>query len=172
MRSHRSNLCHHPLIGEAEWLVGQGKSPREAAAAAVSQASDPDAIAAMATEFIIRILADRDRARGVAAERQATRGRAMPARADVDRVATAIDQFRTATQTRWTQQLLATTFPRGDGTVVTWGEATVDDHEARRQMFAKNAVYNLEGAARHEQAIQDLRAADAETLGDLVAAVA
>lgn len=70
---------------------------------------------------------------------------------------------------QWTADLLDSTFSLSDGTMATWGEATVEQHEARRQMFLSNAHANLEGAARHELAVRELRESGAINLRDMVA---
>lgn len=81
-----------------------------------------------------------------------------------------LKDYEKAMKMKWTAELLGTEFALPDGTAVTWGEATVEDHEARQQMFMRNAHGNLEGAARHSQAINDLRAGNVSTLNDLVGA--
>jgi hypothetical protein len=53
----------------------------------------------------------------------------------------------------WTEELLASEFATGDGTHVTWGEASLEQHEVRAEMHRQNVVGGLEGAARHQQAI-------------------
>lgn len=69
---------------------------------------------------------------------------------------------------QWTDELLNSQFNLPDGTSVTWGTATRDQHEARYEMFKTNAMANLEGAARHKKAIDDLNASGVSTLFDLV----
>lgn len=83
-----------------------------------------------------------------------------------------VDAFLSKQRVRWTAELLASTFALPDGTLVPWGDATVEQHEARRAMFLGNAQANLEGASRHEQAIRDLTTAGVETLRDLAAVAA
>lgn len=73
---------------------------------------------------------------------------------------------------QWTQELLETGFALGDGRIVTWAAATVGDHQQRIDMLQRNAVGNLEAAARHQAAVAEIEAAGVPTLGDLVREVA
>ncbi|KQP83725.1 hypothetical protein [Aeromicrobium sp. Leaf291] len=81
-----------------------------------------------------------------------------------------LQEYTDSMRMQWTQEILSTKFRLGDGTEVTWGGATLEQHKSRHQMFMKNAHANLEGAARHQQAIRDLEATGAQTLADLRAA--
>ena len=73
------------------------------------------------------------------------------------------DQIRLET----TRELLGTLFALGDGATVTWGAATVDQHEQRIGMLVKNAAGVVETAARHGAAIRMIKDASAECLADL-----
>jgi hypothetical protein len=73
------------------------------------------------------------------------------------------DQIRLET----TRELLGTLFALGDGATVTWGAATVDQHEQRIEMLAKNAAGVVETAARHEAAIRMIKDAGVICLADL-----
>lgn len=84
----------------------------------------------------------------------------------------ALDRYSEDLKMKWTAELLNSTFTLRDGTVVTWGDATVDDHRSRQQMFLENAHANLEGAARHEAALRDLEASGATTLREMAGAAA
>lgn len=64
-------------------------------------------------------------------------------------------------------QLLDKAFALADGTRVTWGEATVEQHEARADMLKIMAAGDLETAALHMSAVRDIRAGNAETLGEV-----
>lgn len=66
-----------------------------------------------------------------------------------------------------TAELLATHFALGDGTRVTWGSATVEQHRQRIEMLAAMASGTVETAARHQSAIAMLEAAGAASLADL-----
>lgn len=76
----------------------------------------------------------------------------------------ALHRYAEDLQIEWTADLLASGFTLRDGATVTWGDATVEQHEERRAIFLGNAHVNLEGAARHEVAIRELREAGAESL--------
>ena len=61
--------------------------------------------------------------------------------------------------------------PLGDGTRTTWGEATVDQLSARAEMFARNAMAGIEGAALCRRALKDLAESGAACLNDLTPAL-
>lgn len=69
----------------------------------------------------------------------------------------------------WTEELLGAEFRLTDGTLTSWGAATIEQHRERVEMFTKNATASTMGAGRHLQAVRDLEAAQAPTLNDLVA---
>lgn len=68
---------------------------------------------------------------------------------------------------RWVRELLDSEFSLPDGSRVTWGTATIDDHLERIEMLHKNAVANLEAVTRHEAAVRALTGAGASTLSEL-----
>jgi hypothetical protein len=68
---------------------------------------------------------------------------------------------------QWTQELLNTIFSTTDGSRVTWGNATIAQHQDRIVMFEQNAAINLEGASRHVAAIEALREAGVSCLNEL-----
>lgn len=78
-----------------------------------------------------------------------------------------VDEFVSDLRAEWTRDLLDTPFHLVDGTAVTWGEATVEQHQARADMFVEHAQANVEGAARHQKAIADMNAAGVPTLNAL-----
>lgn len=73
------------------------------------------------------------------------------------------------TELRITQELLGSEFALGDGRRVTWGEATVEDHEDRVEMLKKNIAGNAETAARHIRAIEMIKNNNVNRLADLEA---
>lgn len=81
----------------------------------------------------------------------------------------ALRRYASELKVRWTSELLASEFALGDGTNVTWGGATVEQHESRMRMHKSNAIAGVEGYARHAAAIQELRAKDARTLNEALA---
>jgi hypothetical protein len=83
-----------------------------------------------------------------------------------------VAKFTAELRIEWTAELLGSDFALADGTRVTWGEATVEQHEERAAMFQRNAVANAEGAARHLHALEALKFAGRETLNDLVGVAA
>lgn len=72
----------------------------------------------------------------------------------------------------WTAELLATGFPLPDGTRTTWGQATIEQHQARVAMFEGQALNAVEGAARHRKAIHALQATGARCLAEAAEAAA
>jgi hypothetical protein len=66
-----------------------------------------------------------------------------------------------------TAELLGASFALGDGRTVTWGEATLDDHEQRIELLFGNVSGNLATIAVHERAAELLRSAGASCLNDM-----
>lgn len=87
-------------------------------------------------------------------------------------VSTAVDEYADALRIEWTNELLATEIALPDGTRTTWGAATVEQHTERAQMFERMAQGNLEGAARHRKAIDELRSSGASSLSAMTQEVA
>lgn len=85
----------------------------------------------------------------------------------MESIRTATENFRAAVRLELTEELLASSFALGDGTRVTWAEATVEQHQARVAMLQGMAAGTLETAARHEEAVAMLREAGAPCLGTL-----
>ena len=73
---------------------------------------------------------------------------------------------------KWTSELLRTEFALGDGTVVSWGEATIKQHNTRVDMLYANASGNIEVAARHQAAIITLAERGIESLSQLASTAA
>ena len=86
----------------------------------------------------------------------------------INRLGAILEEYKAELRTEWTTELLDATFALPDGIRVMWGEATIEQHEARIQMLSSIASGTLETAARHGQAVDELRAASAATLNDLV----
>lgn len=83
-------------------------------------------------------------------------------------IGSALDRYAEDLRIKWTSELLDSTFALSDGAVVTWGEATIEQHAERRQMFLNNAHGNMEGAARHEIAMRELKETGADCLRAMV----
>lgn len=80
-----------------------------------------------------------------------------------------MDDYAAELKAEWTEELLAASFAIDTtGVTVTWGEATVDQHERRIGMLTANASANIEAAARHRTAVNELRSTGAVNLRDLV----
>lgn len=70
------------------------------------------------------------------------------------------------TKTRWTEELLSETF-RVDGVEVSWGDATVEQHQRRMESLKKHAQGTLETSAKHGQAITEIKNAHASRLSEV-----
>lgn len=66
-----------------------------------------------------------------------------------------------------TEELLSTMFALGDGERVTWGEASIEQHEQRIALLVGNAAGNVETAARHEVAARMIREAGVTCLAEV-----
>ena len=71
----------------------------------------------------------------------------------------------------WAPELLAGTFAVGDGTVVSFADATIEQHEARASLLESYAAGTLETASIHRRAIADCIAAHQLTLRGVVDAL-
>lgn len=87
----------------------------------------------------------------------------------LERLGKTLTDYAAGLRIEWTAQLLASPFALPDGTQVTWGAATIDQHRLRVAMFSATALASLEGAGRHERAVCELQAAGVGTLAELVA---
>lgn len=161
---------------------------------------DGELLRRLAAEFLVDATARAARARTLEKERQAVadrqrdiaqanstpealvRRRQLKAERDAEELrdmqmfhgvlGRALDRYAEDLRVRWTAELLDSTFTLSDGTPVTWGDATVEQHAERRQMFLNNAHANMEGAARHELALRELEASGKPTLREMVGVAA
>jgi len=77
----------------------------------------------------------------------------------------AADQFATQLRVTWTKDLLNAPISSRDGQFrTTWGEATLEQHQERYEMFMSQAVANADGASRHREAINLLELTGAPCL--------
>lgn len=186
------------VITEALELAGSGVDEFEAARQALT-AQTTDVLRELAIAALVDTIRRRQRSGVLSIERDAERSRTAQEsggqtpeqratfdrlvrdaeerhlaiqRAHAARMARIIDDFKREVFVEWTAELLASDFAMPDGTRVTWGEATIEQHEERAAMFQRNAVANAEGAARHVQAVEQLKDSGALTLSDLVGVAA
>lgn len=68
-----------------------------------------------------------------------------------------------------TAELLDSIFSTGDGTRVTWREATVAQHQERIDSLSKHIAGTAETAAMHQRAVQMIESAGVQTLGEVPA---
>lgn len=83
-----------------------------------------------------------------------------------------IEEMRRDIKLEVTAELLASSFALGDGRVVTWGEATAEDHRQRAKLLGQNVIGNLTTMLLHEQAAEMIETAGAHTLGQMPQAAA
>lgn len=76
----------------------------------------------------------------------------------------AMDKYAAELRIEWTAELLDAEFALGDGTSVSWGDASREQHELRMAMHRRNAIAGAEGFARHSQAIELLDNSGASSL--------
>lgn len=81
-----------------------------------------------------------------------------------------VNDYSSALKIEWTAELLGREFALADGSTVTWGQATAEQHSERLRMFTRNAAANIEGAARHQKALDALAASGADSLEQMLAA--
>lgn len=67
----------------------------------------------------------------------------------------------------WLSELLTATFALPDGRRVTFGAATIAEHEEYANMLEGQAAGSLETAALHRRAVNDIRAGHVHTLAEL-----
>lgn len=63
--------------------------------------------------------------------------------------------------------LVSTSFALPDGACVTWGAATIEQHESRIDQLLTLATMNMSTAARHRAAVQMIREANVTTLAEV-----
>lgn len=79
----------------------------------------------------------------------------------------AIEGIRTKAKLELTAELLGSSFALGDGSRVTWGAATLEDHRQRIELLGRNVEGNLQTIVLHETAAALLRQSSASCLADL-----
>lgn len=83
------------------------------------------------------------------------------------RIQQAFDDYKQELRMEWTKELLDSKFALPDGTMVTWGEATLEHHNLRIAMLSQNVEGNLQAIKRHEEAIRSIgEVNDAHCLDD------
>ena len=84
-----------------------------------------------------------------------------------DAVTKLLDKVVEQTRFEVTAELLDTVFATGDGTRVTWGDATVLQHQERVDMLTRMMVGTSETAAMHIRAVDMIKDAGVETLAEV-----
>lgn len=75
-----------------------------------------------------------------------------------------IEEVRESTRLEVTEELMDALFALGDGTKVSWGDATIEQHRQRLAMLHGNLDGLAETAGRHARAIEMLEESGAHTL--------
>jgi len=81
-----------------------------------------------------------------------------------DRLNEIVTNYAADIRLETTKELLSSVFALGDGTQVTWGSATVEQHQQRIKMLMKNVEGTMETAIRHEAAVKMIQAAGVKRL--------
>jgi hypothetical protein len=79
-----------------------------------------------------------------------------------------LNKIRFDVAVEWTKAILVTEFALRDGTRVTWGDATAEQHRARVSMLHEGIAANAETAARHDAALQALADCGATCLNEVI----
>ncbi len=88
-------------------------------------------------------------------------------RALAQRISRIVDDYAETLRLELTIELLDTVFATGDGTRVSWRDATVDQHEERITVLGEMISGTTETAAMHVAAVKMIRQAGVDTLGQL-----
>lgn len=169
---------------------GERTTTRDVAVRLVNGISDEAYLRFLAAEFLVTTAASSQRRRTLDAERRAVRTKSEPvqltpaernarldAQAEIQEQYSAelvkiVNDYTARVRMTWERELLDSILRLRDGTEVTWGDATVEQHEERASIFMDHMQANAEGAARHKRAIEDLRKSGACTLNEMVRAPA
>jgi hypothetical protein len=89
----------------------------------------------------------------------------------VAKVREIVSQFKDTLYEEWDQKILSSSFATGDGTLVTFRDATIKQHQDRAEMLEMHASEELITASLHRRAINDIRSSHALTLGGVVDAL-
>jgi hypothetical protein len=78
-----------------------------------------------------------------------------------------VDEIKTEAKLELTAELLGSTFALGDGTHVTWGDASTDHHVQRIELLMRNVEGNIQTVRIHEAALNLLRQSGSSCLADV-----
>lgn len=134
-------------------------------AGAVNPGATRSALFLMAERYLAEEVRKRDRRAARADETAATARRERASRAVIERTSRIASAIAEKATTDWST-LLASSFSLPTGERVTWAAATVAQHEARAKALEVMAAGDVQTAALHREAISDITAAEAATLGD------
>lgn len=150
------------LACSAAWISEQIESRHRAETLRIEREASRRTIAAQDAPPALPVEDETFRVVKAASEASSVRIAAL-ARAVTEQVS----RHRDSMVIEWSAELLARQISLPDGTQTTWGAATREQHIARAEMFEKFATANIEGAARHRRAAEDLKVAGVPTLNAL-----
>ena len=132
--------------------------------------ADDDVVLECARRYVAREHARRDRgsSRTVETYHKITTERKAKLRA---RVRVLVNDLAGDVLSGWAPELMAGTFALGDGTEVSFSDATIAQHEERASWLEAHAAGTMETAAIHRRAIADILAANQLTLAGVVDAL-
>lgn len=78
-----------------------------------------------------------------------------------------IEKERRNAKLELTEELLGSSFALGDGTMVTWGSATAEEHQQRILMLMRNVEGNLTTISIHQKALAMMSGANAGCLSEV-----
>jgi hypothetical protein len=118
-------------------------------------------------EQIERIITVERRRIAREAETRAVAGQTRDTDAGPNIVDQLLEEYRREVIIDWTAELLGTEFALGDGTAVTWAQATVVQHRIRIALLTRNVRGNLDTIQRHEAAIAAITVHGAARLAEV-----
>ena len=77
-------------------------------------------------------------------------------------------EWKATLHAEWDAQLIESTFSVGDGVFVRYGDATVEDHVKRAELLEAMAAGDVHTASIHRRAVDDITAAGATTLDEVL----
>jgi len=141
-------------------LLDEGLSDREEITDRILTDTDPEELVEMVRPVVSWQVHMRLRAWARQEEKKAFPPQARSARGEAKPALTTTDELR---------NLVSQSFIWNEnGERVTWGEATIEQHQSRARLLRLNAERSLDTANRHERAAQMIAEAGATCLSDLL----
>jgi hypothetical protein len=125
-----------------------------------------DVVAECARRYVSAQIISRSR-RSVRGREQFAKVREESRAVTASRVRDVVESLAADLREEWSAELLRDRFVLPDGSLVSWAEATVDDHRVRAEYLEGLAAGNAETAAIHRRAISDCLDAHVESLAGI-----